>query len=154
MNIIEQLQANEKPFGLMSAEMQGEAKRIGKTKFEHFNDCSKWVCANLPRFESQSTYRLRFDYQEEPEIVECEIYRVQDGVFDVEVYDFDGDEENCLNVIPHGYERLGFKFADGGVSVVRLVYRNPLGIVCDCPADEIAKQQILHATHVLFRRQT
>ncbi len=82
-NLIQQLTDNEKPFGLMSAEMQEAMLTIDKVE-----DIEQMVCrANLKidwvsmsiRVDKnrcshmEGTFRLRSDYAEEPEIVECEI---------------------------------------------------------------------------------
>ena len=72
-DLIKALKENEKPFGLMSEEMQDKAKKIGKdTKFERFY-ASQWNVVNGELFSTNATYRLHPDYEEKPEIVECEV---------------------------------------------------------------------------------
>ena len=69
-NIIQQLKDNEKPFGLMSEEMQAKALEIGKSFFL-FWDGDKWVASGLCAvFGDEYTYRLRDTYEDEPEIVD------------------------------------------------------------------------------------
>ncbi len=74
-NVIKQLKKNEKPFGLMSEEMQEKAREIGKIPFEYYASPISWLNANPsnPDFCSTNTYRLRPDCAEKPEIEECEI---------------------------------------------------------------------------------
>lgn len=80
MNLIEQLKNNEKPFGLMSKEMQRVAKEIGKANFEFYNTNGEWVLSSVTvEFADDIAYRLKPDYQEELEIIEVEI--VDDGSF-------------------------------------------------------------------------
>ena len=77
MNIIEELKKNEKPFGLMSKEMQEKAKEIGVKEFDPWMGCSsaRWCSEDRsdPQFYHHRTYRLRPDYTEEPEVVKCEV---------------------------------------------------------------------------------
>ena len=79
MDIIQQLKDNERPFGLMSKEMQEKAREIGKrTNFETYCGIKSkppWlpIIGDSEEFIEEFTYRLHPDYKEEPEIVECEI---------------------------------------------------------------------------------
>ena len=62
-NVIKQLKDNEKPFGLMSAEMQEKAKAIGVAEFEQYRWNRGWVRCH--QFFDDSTIRLRAGYAEE-----------------------------------------------------------------------------------------
>ncbi len=71
MNIIEQLKANEKPFGLMSEGMQAKAREIGQPEFEMYMKDNTWmrcgVCNNFHcKKVTDQTYRLRDGYAEKP----------------------------------------------------------------------------------------
>ncbi len=81
-DLIEQLKSNDKPFGLMSEEMQAKAKEIGKGGyFEFYNESGNsgvWTPNNrdsINEFACDMTYRLRADYTEpaEDEYESCEI---------------------------------------------------------------------------------
>jgi len=74
--LIEALKKNEKPFGLMTGEMQAKARYIGMGEFERFTTLYKWNrCGDAHNFSrvEECTYRLRPDYEQEPEVVECEV---------------------------------------------------------------------------------
>ncbi len=77
MNIIQQLKDNEKPFGLMSEEMQAKALEIGNDNFHYYDSDGKWVPYPSGDFYTDQACCLRDTYEEEPEIVECEI-RIDD----------------------------------------------------------------------------
>ncbi len=78
MNIIEQLKQNEKPFGLMSREMQDKAEEIGKEHFVWWQD-TRWR-GTAPTFSfSNNVYRLKSSYTEKPKVIELEI-KPQKGV--------------------------------------------------------------------------
>ena len=157
MNIIEQLKQNEKSFGLMSDAMQEKANEIGKSQFEYYYGDQKWCrCTDGAFFES-SAYRLRADYEEEPEIVECKIYQANLGNCCVDVYDLGNYVRNGISRTPKGYKRIGFKFEDGTVFGNPIKYDVP-GITTQgyfAGLNEIksglAKEK--HATHIVFRRQ-
>lgn len=76
-DIIQQLEDNEKPFGLMSEEMQKRMIEIGKENLDCFwsQNGGTWNAAYTTDriYCGTDTYRLRSDYAKEPEIVECEI---------------------------------------------------------------------------------
>lgn len=67
MDIIEALKQNEKPFGLMSAEMQAKAEEIKLVNFlRRFG--GTWYPAKTDFFGTDLTYCLHPDYTEEPKI--------------------------------------------------------------------------------------
>ena len=78
--LIEALKKNQKPFGLMSAEMQAKAEDIDRKMFYRWANAGSsgaWCVddLNIVNFPDPGTaYRLRSDYKEEPEIVECECH--------------------------------------------------------------------------------
>jgi hypothetical protein len=82
MNIIEELKTNERPFGLMSEEMRRTAIAISPVgNFEFLtnyrpNGGPEWalLAKEQDKFRFDTTYRLRPEYKEEPEIVEFKVY--------------------------------------------------------------------------------
>ncbi len=86
---------------------------------------------------------------DDPEIVECEIRTDDYGDL---VYK--GNTASSINIdsVFHNPDFIGFKFEDGGVSVMPIGYGD-LSQSLDCAAPEIAAKRVLHATHVLFRRK-
>ena len=74
MDIIQKLKENEKPFGLMSKEMQEKAEEIGAGNFERLW-CGIWGEPLGKKFDAHGdyTYRLRPDYKQEPEVIKCKI---------------------------------------------------------------------------------
>ena len=165
MTIIEQLKKNEKPFGLMSEEMQEKAVELGfHGNFQLYSgygsDGGFGAIIDNPKYgyNRKLTYRLRPDYAEEPEIVECEIYvgeSIRPG-FGLDVYDFGIDRELSIALIPNGYKRIGFKFEDGSVMGSPVKYSVP-GMTSKgyyASYEDLATNQALehHATYVLFRR--
>ena len=78
--IIKALKENTSAFGLMSPELQEAAKKIGRLKFqvweEGISGRSDWKChviESLP-FQTDQTYRLRADYQPEPRFEKFEVW--------------------------------------------------------------------------------
>ncbi len=84
MNIIQALKDNKEAFGLMSKEMQEAIMSIGKIE-----DIERMVCRVTLKTnwfpmsirvskerckDIESTFRLRPDYSDEPEVVKCEVY--------------------------------------------------------------------------------
>lgn len=159
MTIIEQLKANEKPFGLMTNEMQREMVRHKlKGHRQVYSGSSEWEMHDPDTsLNTDDTYRLRADYTEQPEIVECEIYTKDSstqGVY-IKVYDFGHQKGLGLGQYPDGYKRIGFKFADGTVMGKPVKYSVP-GITTRgyfATYEDIVTGQALehHAIIVLFR---
>ncbi len=165
-NVIQQLKDNEKPFGLMSEEMQVKARGIEPPgNFLFFtpyrpNGGIEWaiMAGEQNELHNHFTYRLRADYAEKPEIVECEVYtqKSQRQGFYIIVFDFGDTTGLGLAQYPDGYTRVGFKFEDGTVFGKPVKYSVP-GITSKgyyAHYDDIKTGQALehHATAVLFRR--
>ena len=76
--IIQQLKKNEKPFGLMSEEMQEKLKSIPGKDIEClqtangklWTTCEQGIAWNSQANTSTCTYRLRDDYKDELETIE------------------------------------------------------------------------------------
>jgi hypothetical protein len=76
--IIKKLKENERPFGLMDDDMRKCATQIGEdpadmTKFQWWNPNAGWRDNTEVNFLEGHAYRLRPDYAEEPEVVECRV---------------------------------------------------------------------------------
>ncbi len=152
MNIIDDLKKNEKPFGLMSEEMQAKAREIGiHGNFRlycgpHKDSWGGLILADAAFFKTNETYRLRPDYAEEPEIEECEILPPDDdGLKWVRrtpnhTMDFTSCEMHK--------DFIGFKF-EGGLVLPYPTYSNGPGFIKEIKAGET---KVLHATHVLMRK--
>ena len=157
-SIIDQLKANEKPFGLMSEEMQEKAREIGIRNFSLFGencDCGfswlAWCAEEESAFSEPHTYRLVPDYAEEPEIVECEITEQRNGTLG---YDRSDGITSCSLGSATSYpDFIGFKFEDNVISGYSIRYRHPSGTFVNISLANIGDYEVLHATHVLFRRQ-
>ena len=65
MSIIQQLKDNEKPFGLMSEEMQAKAKRINDVGVFLIWIDGKWRERRNEQFQGDYAYHLRADYEDE-----------------------------------------------------------------------------------------
>ncbi len=156
MTIIEQLKKNEKPFGLMSAEMQEKAIELKLSQFQYYGYIYRWYDMNESwdekPFETLKVYRLRPDYQEEPEIVECEILPPDDeGIKWVQrTPSHTMDYTSC----EMHKDFIGFKFEDGAIGPTSVHYRSAAGVLyCKLGDGRLDNMTVLHATHVLFRGQ-
>ncbi len=160
-NLIQQLKDNEKPFGLMSEEMQAKAHQIvasdkSGTDFRRYNGRDWDIKSNLNTLCRDDTYRLRADYEEKPGIVECEI---QEVLIDEDHYmkqykGMDGQWFRMM-ILPDGYETAGFKFA-GTKQIINKDFgfsHNGIDILPFVDYDNLksGRYDIYHATHVLFR---
>ncbi len=154
-NIIQQLKDNEKPFGLMSEEMRKRMRELAANSVLEFWNDHEWDCAMMPSFKGSTTYRLRADYEEKPEINECEISVGRNGTLS---YDRDDGITSCSLGSASSYpDFIGFKFEDGTVMGSPVKYSVP-GMTSKgyyTSYEDIKTGQALehHATHVLFRRK-
>jgi hypothetical protein len=91
-------------------------------------------------------YRIRRNYQPEPEIVECEIFINGDAL----CYKYDGIK-NPITIALCQPDFIGFKFEDGSVSGCPMMYTLPS---TSGRYDSIkgGSCKVLHVTHVLFRK--
>ena len=132
-DLIQALKDNEKPFGLMSEEMQAKAREVGYHEFDcHLVQANvKWtrVTSGVGAFEDIRTYRLRPGYQEEAEVEKCEV-KLKDTVLQFTkkdkshhwfgihaavnfpnfigyLYEKDEDGDNVVSAIPRFYKFHG-----------------------------------------------
>ncbi len=163
-DIIKLLKDNRYPFGLWPApvcygkelgkEMQEKAEEIGiHGNFRlycgpHRDSWGGIIFADDAFFKTSETYRLRPEYADEPEIVECEIYENSNTTL---CYDCSGewpitDAIQCPNFI-------GFRFLDGEVRSSSIRYGGKFSNYYDgFFIKDIADRTVHHATHVLMRK--
>ena len=157
-NLIEQLKKNEKPFGLMSEEMQVKIKKIGKENCEYYSTTNMWFEGiRISGFYNENTYRLRPDYAEKPEIEECEITLNPESNIWGYKCPCSGDPVNAdLAHSCPGFRLIGFKFEDDPV-----IYDSPIiysfkdDTFRDAHLEHLrsGEAKVLDASYVLFRRQ-
>ncbi len=153
-NLIQQLKDNEKPFGLMSEEMQEKAKGIGQPEFEMYMKNDTWmVCGSYNNFTlkkvTDQTYRLRSGYEDEPEIEECEIIGTR---YSIKHLNGTGTITSLSEAI-NDPRFIGFKFESGQVELSPIVFKSDCSTKSICQFRDLAALTVLHATHVLFRRK-
>ena len=154
-NVIQQLKDNRTAFGWMDQELQDNARRIGKDNFQCApvdKTCLNWdgMVHNDKPFYAGLTYRLRPDYEETPDVVECEVF-TEDGILR---FTHDEDHHSALVWAPNRPDFIGFKYEDGSISSFSRLYQLESGdtqyvyypIMGDC--------EVLTPTHVLFRGQS
>lgn len=151
---IEQLKNNEKPFGLMSKELQSAMAELdgAEAMFGRFKSDKEWIpCGSVKGFHNDATYRLRPDYQPEPSIVECEIVDV-DGLL---MFNVNENLRDHLNLVVNRKDFIGFKFEDGKVLVSPIKFKSKTNSMPYHPLPfewfSAGSVEVLHATHVLFR---
>ena len=150
MDIIKALKENEKPFGLMSKEMQEKAKEIGKTDFEYYKSDCGWVGTTSIEWHNEVTYRLRPDYEETPDVVKC--YLISDCDREVETFEYNGNTYD-LHEASSLFNFIGFLYEDGYVRPVARCYKlgkgsNPVYRMYE---KNVGQYEVLTPTHVLFR---
>lgn len=153
--IIKRLQTNEKAYCKMDTDLRAAAMKIGK----HDNFQALWASGNWQgdlhgtTFDKHLTYRLKADYEQESEIVECKIISNTGHLVwfcdRVNMWIELGDSSSRPNFI-------GFKFEDGTVAGVSVLWkRNNLEnrfISENIHAINADVTLLRRATHVLFRR--
>lgn len=149
--IIKALKENEKPFGLMSEEMQAAMKSVADDSNIQFWNICEWVKDIYPTWDGQNTYRLRPDYDEKPEIVEYKYAtKLIDEDFYVEGYIYEDSQFHRLANIPDGYKPSGYKYKDGSIHLTSTWHTGPR----DMTAKDFfnAGNEVLTPTHVIFRK--
>ena len=161
-SIIQQLKDNRYAFGMwpdpecygkkFGEAMQGKARALPKEVFdvyENFPDGVDWnpCLKGSGNFCTYQTYRLHADYEDEPEIVECEIKRQFNDVY----YIFTG---KCPIYTATGDpDFIGLKFENW---IWGMAYKNKhTGIITlMIRADQLDDYEVCDMTqaHVLFRR--
>jgi len=161
MSIIEDLQNNEKPFGLMSEEMQAKILTIDPKDVEclmstppvKWGSCDNFSWTNMSRHHN-NTYRLRPDYTEEPEIEKCKIE--WQGLSGFKLGYVKEHHVRHLHQALDDPDFIGFLYEDEEVRTSPVKYSPRTGATSHWgmfKSIESGKTKVLHATHVLFRRQ-
>ena len=160
-NVIQQLKDNEKPFILMSEEMQEWMLTVEKPEdIEHMvcrvNLTIDWFSMSIRLDKGnckhmEGTYRLRADYEDEPEIVECEIKPDDQGWFKFKMRD--GELAQFIHCAVNHPDFIGFKFLSGQVELTPIVFKGSCSTKSICQFRDLAELKVLHASHVLFRRK-
>jgi len=99
--LIEKLKHNEKPFGLLSEEEQECLKKVGYKNCQIFDE-EGWKDKKGSKFYSSSTYRIKPDYNPEPEYIEYEIQKKDSWLG---IYTGYAIGESVIN-IPHNFLHL------------------------------------------------
>ncbi len=162
IDLIQKLKDNRYPFGMwpdpecygkeLGEAMQAKAEEIGITNnFRKFCGAG-WggiFKATGIKFHREDTYRLREDYEEKPEIVECEVYLIQG-----ELHCKKDEEVWILNQCCSSPDFIGFKYEDGCRRVSPIYFQMPTYANDQIHPDKTSDfkaHKVLHATHVLFR---
>ena len=145
--IIEALQGNLAKFGSMKSCRVIMARQIGYKDFLRLNSVGMWV-NEIVGFRNDDIYRLRPDYEEKPEVVECEVYAK-----DQHLHFYGDGQEHALHQAMDEVDFIGFKYEDG---VVMAESRRYIGIgdklthaLFQSPA--INSIKVLTPSHVLFQ---
>lgn len=112
IDLIRALKQNEKPFGRMSDGKQIKAIRIGYLQFVIYCPDEKWRTPSQDGFAADHTYRLRSDYEEEPEIVECEISEKEIAGINYSEFTAPDGIENLLEGACSYVDFIGLKYED------------------------------------------
>ncbi len=154
MTIMEQLKKNVIVCGEMPDDLQTcmFAMKIADFDRRNYND---WIkCSSTEEFEGCYTYRLRADYEDEPEIVEYPIFEFN-GRLKYKQNLADGDDFGIdIDMAARNPDFIGFRFGDGKMYPISTVYKfkNKLITYYSIDIDRLDEYEVLHATAVLFRR--
>ena len=159
-NVIQQLKDNEKPFGLMSAEMKRKMHSLD-TKYLQTYEIGEWLDLALPLGETQDvcqyTYRLRADYKEKPEIEEWPTFELDGDLRYKRNLADRSDKGFCIDMASRNPDFIGFKFEDGRFTKWPIRYIDTghtlLTEITTMSSPWPNFVKVLHATHVLFRRK-
>ena len=151
--IIQALKENEKAFGLMSEDMRVKARDIGNKEFcLYTNSHDEWMRITIYQddFDDCYAYCLRSNYEEKPEIVECEI---KIGRNDLLYFDrHDGITSCCVPTATKYPDFIGFKYEDGRIRSTARCYSHTTGKYLYMTLEEVDTCKVLTPTHVLFRK--
>ena len=160
-DLIQLLIDNRYPFGTwpdpecygkeLGEAMQAKAKGMDSKNFELLVGSGNWCRIISERHLSRNfTYRLRFDYKKEPEIVECEVYESEKGYLHFR----ESGHNPLLSKAIDRPDFFGFKYADGTVSACARRYQMAqFSAQITVTSDEGSiRDEALTPTHVLFKR--
>lgn len=151
MSVIDDLKQNKEAFILMSKAMREKAEKVGAPEFEFLNYSGKWEERTSDDFNSNSTYRLRSDYQEEEGVVKCEVYEKGIGTGGL-WYTLKGQGDCELNEACCDPDFIG-SLSDGWLS--GRIYRSKADkdyTTLIIPIADLDQYEVLTPKIVLFRR--
>jgi hypothetical protein len=132
--------------------MQEKLSEIGKVEFDVFVGHSVgWEDSNTStNFVHCRTYRLRPDYEEKPEIVECEV-KERDG--DLWWYSKRDNPVASIDRACRLPDFIGFKYADGNIYPQPVMYSENGGLhfISQIKSFASGKDIANRPTHVLFQ---
>lgn len=150
--IIEALKANEKPYGLMSEAMQAKAEEIQVHNFLALTVMGEFRQHSLPDFLTCDTFQLSRDYEEKPEIVECEVqHHAEDNSLCYRSYPSNSLE--ALSCAQDNPDFIGFKYEDGNIYPQPVMYSENGGLHFISQIENFASGKDIanRPTHVLFQ---
>jgi len=146
--LIEALKKNEKPFGKMTAEMKEAMFEIGIPHFQRYMYLNAWH-GNLNSFASELTYRLRPDYEMEPEIMENVVFKVGKKLMTNITF----NKRTTLSEAVDHPDFIGFRYGTGIILPYPVCYDvDGESTYQDSVHPDEAEYKVIHATHVLFKR--
>ncbi len=153
-SIIQQLKKNRYPFGMwpdpecygkeLGEAMQAKAREIGK-EFFNWWVAGDWTICPVAQFRSEATYRLRADYEDEPEIRQMEIKANNSNCLCM--YNDKGQSFGSVAKVKERADFAGFWF--------KPVYGDEIytELWLNLDVEHNGNYQMTHATHVLFRQK-
>jgi hypothetical protein len=153
IDLIKALKQNEKPYGLMSWEMQeGISGRRDNSDIEYYTDAGEWKPVNEHGIPAvcDATYRLRPDYEEKPEIVEMEVFMSETCL----KYKASDNCQWSLSYAINKPDFIGFKYEDGNIYPQPVMYSENGGLhfISQIESFISGKDIANRPTHVLFQR--
>ena len=158
--IIQALKDNLTKFQNLSKDEQLFLATAGKANSMFLAGNGEWQGTGKDEtFYDNFRYRLRPDYKEEPEFIECELSKVLiNEDYYVKRYRALDRQLRNMSELPDGYVIAGFKF-EGTEQIITHDFgysRNGVDIVPFASYSDLKSGAVpvVHATHVLFRKDT
>ena len=155
-NIIKELMENEKPFGLMSKEMQEKLKACKHTDIECLQSEKHvvWhICgSNLELNDVNNytnTFRLRSDYKEEPEVEEVVKFDIYNGSHGKLWFNHGLGGAKTIDGVATYSDFLGFEYANQNISISPRLFE--FNGELDTLYTHSPDCKVLTPTHVLFK---
>ncbi len=157
---IKLLQDNKKPFKFMGEcnndreEMQKELRHIqdhgSGDDLSVLGTDGAWAVNRNSELYDGHTYRLRLDYEEEPEVVKCEVIQHQGDLMYKQPELTKPYDLACAFVDP---DFIGFLYEDGTISTCSRIYARK-GNTCPwvyVSESDLSNCEVLTPTYVLFK---
>lgn len=154
--IIKALMENTSGFGLMSAEMRAKADSLPAVNLWEKYQGGKWVEIVQAVLLDDYIYRLRPDYEPEPEVVKCEV-ELRDEELKY-CYNKDSGIWMLISQAVNDPAFIGFLYEDGQVSSTTRRYvwsaeTKALAAITDDHVPSKRVGEVLTPTHVLFSKK-